>query len=98
MRIRVRSRRTRFVEEFRAILEVHRVEMGPAAAPNEAFGFEGVDDFLRETVREAAGVPPIGALGDGEVDGDPVGVGALAVGPGERRGVERPRLPGDRDR
>src|ERR1051326_8168087 len=38
------------VEQLGAILEVHRVEVIPAAAPYEALGLERVDDGLRVAV------------------------------------------------
>ena len=82
------------VEELGAVLEVHRVEVVPAAAPHEAFGLERVDDGLRVTVlpREWAvlrlATPVVRALRV-EIDRDRPRVHAELIAPGDAAPVER---------
>src|SRR5664279_2727556 len=74
------------VEQLRTVLEVHRIVVIPAAAPDEALGLERVDDGLRNAVaptdRFCLLPTPVVAHGLVEIDGDPEGVRAGAIGTG----------------
>ncbi len=52
------SARVSGIEQFGAIFEVHRVEMRPAPAPDEAVALEDVHDLLRDAVAIRRVVPP----------------------------------------
>src|SRR5579872_96780 len=63
-------------DDFGAVFEMHGVEVGPAAAPDETVAFERLDDrgrdlvlVGREAVRGLVGPLPVGAVPDVQVDG-----------------------------
>src|SRR5262249_29720835 len=73
------------VEELRPILEVHGVVVEPAAAPDEAFGFESVDNRLRDAIAPAGWFlpAPVIRVRDVDVDRDAPRVRARAIGAGD---------------
>jgi hypothetical protein len=85
-------------KEFGPKFEVHRIEVMPLAAPNEAVFFEDRDDLFVHAVAITDGAamrPPVPIIREGriEIDGDAVAVrarlagirdGSAIVSPGDR--------------
>ncbi|CFX28137.1 protein of unknown function [Candidatus Filomicrobium marinum] len=83
-------------QQFRAIFEVHGVEVVPFSAPYEAMTFEDLDDFVWNSVAVPWGrtagrlcPAPIIRMLYGDVDGDAVTVRRDAIGPGDNTAIVR---------